>query len=63
MSHFECQLNRRFGIQKSCLSFPNWGERDPKDQHFFSETFPKCPFKNATLASFGHEQISGFYHL
>ena len=66
---FSMSIKSTFWRSKSCTSFSDWGEggcildKIQKISSFFPETFPKCPFKNATLARFGHEQVSGFYHL
>ena len=45
MGHFECRLNRRFGVQKSCTSCPNWGvggnlDKIQKNSNFFSWNLP-----------------------
>ena len=62
-------IKSTFWRSKSCTSFSDWGEggcildKIQKISSFFPETFPKCPFKNATLASFGHEKYLDFYHL
>ena len=44
MSHFECCLNRFFGVKKSCTSCPNWGEviwtKSKRTATFFSWILP-----------------------
>ena len=58
MSHFECRWNCRFGVQKSCTSYPNWwlgreGEREViwaksrRTAAFFRDVFPYASISSA----------------